>query len=117
MASSISKTKTLNEQDRAILRSIYFRQKLPLELLKFNSALLAQRIKLMEMSGLIGRDGDNYRLTDVGVIALRKFYGGKKPPMIDFKRGARLDHKARKRQFVVGSSLASEIAREVRFSD
>lgn len=114
MARTVSKAKTITTEDRAILRSIYYRQSLPNKVFASGTSLLAQRLKILEMSGMIRRSGNQLELTDEGVILLWRAYGARKPPLVDFKRDARLDRGEQMEEFVVGSSLASEIAREVR---
>ena len=95
------------------MRSIYYRQRLPSRMLLQGSTLLAQRLKIMEMAGLIRRIRNELQLTDAGVMALRSMYGGRKPRMIDIKDGAMFAPRDRKKEFIVESSLAREIAREV----
>lgn len=111
MARSVS-TK-LSREDRLILRSVYYKQGLPKALLEDAKSAVAQRMKVLELAGLIGRTPQGLRLTDSGVLALRQAYGTKHPPLIDFKRDARLPRSEQKKEFIVGSSLASALAREV----
>jgi hypothetical protein len=111
MARTVSKK--LSREDRSILRSIYYKQGIPRALLEDANAAIAQRMKVLEIAGLIGRTPQGLRLTDSGVKALRKAYGTKRPPLIDFKHDARLPRSEQKKEFIVGSSLASDLAREV----
>jgi hypothetical protein len=69
------------------------------------------------MAGFLKRHSGRLELTDAGVLALRRLYGGRKPPMIDTLQRAKLDQSEKKKQFVVGSSLASKLAREVSFGE
>ncbi|WP_299851824.1 hypothetical protein [uncultured Roseovarius sp.] len=117
MAGTISKTKTLSKEDRDILRAIYFRQRIPLRLVLAPKAQLANRLKILQMAGLIVRKDKEFALTDTGIHLLKRAYGGKKPPMIDFKQDARLKRNQIKKEFIVGSSLAGEIAREASISE
>lgn len=117
MASTIPKTKTLSLEDRDILRAIYYRQRIPLRLVLEPNVQLSNRLKILQMAGLVSRNGKALALTDSGVSVLKRAYGMKKPPMIDFKRDARLKRSQIKKEFIVGSSLASEIAREASISE
>jgi hypothetical protein len=105
--------KKLSANDRSILRSFYYRQALPSALLGGDGSAVAHRIKVLNLAGLIVKTPEGPRLTGAGVRALRKAYGSKRPPLIDFKHDARLPSKDRKKEFIVGNSLASSIAREV----
>ena len=109
MARSIPKTKTLKSEDRLILRAIYYQQGLPITLLSSGTSLVPQRLKAFEMSGLIGRDGQIFRLTDTGVSVLKSAYGVRKPPLVDFKSGARLDRGEIKEEFIVGSAWRAKL--------
>lgn len=117
MARSLPKTKALSPEDREILRAIYYRQRIPASLVVLYSATLANRLKVFELGGLITREDRIYKLTDLGVSVLKRSYNGKKPPMIEFKQDARLKKAQIKKEFIVGSSLASEIAREASISE
>ena len=117
MARSLSKTKALSPEDREILRAIYYRQRIPAHIVVSESSTLANRLKLFELAGLISREGNTFTLTDAGASVLKRAYRGQKPPMIDFKHSARLRRTQIKEEFIVGSSLASEIAREASISE
>ena len=117
MARSVPKTKTLSPEDREILRAIYYRQRIPAHVIVAHSATLANKLKLFELAGIISRDGKAFALTDAGTSMLKRAYRGQKPPMIDFKHSARLKRSQIKEEFIVGSSLASEIAREASISE
>jgi len=103
----------LSANDRSILRSFYYRQALPSALLGGDGSAIARKIEVLNLAGLIVKMPEGPRLTGAGVRALKKAYGSKRPPLIDFKHDARLPSKDRKKEFIVGSSLASAIAREV----
>lgn len=117
MARAVSKTKTIIHQDRVLLRAIYYHQNLPQELIVGNTPILAKRLTILEMGGLIRRKEGKFELTDEGILTMKRMYGGKRPPLIDFKYDAMLEGKKRKREFIVGSSLASELARRVSFGE
>lgn len=113
MARTIPQTKALSFRDRELLRAIYYRQQLPQDLLNLGTRVLSSRLQALEMAGYLKKTSGQLELTDTGQLALQRMYGGKKPPMIDTWHEAQLDPKSRKSQFVVGSSLASKLAREV----
>jgi hypothetical protein len=113
MARTISPTKTLNFRDRDLLRAIYYHQGLPKELLAFGTDLLSARLAVLEMGGYLKKTNEQFELTDAGALALKRMYGGRKPPMIDMRLEALLDPKEKKSYFLVGSSLARKLAREV----
>lgn len=113
MARTVPPTKALNFQDRDLLRAIYYRQQLPFTVLALGTSHLSNRLQVLEMGGYLRKELGQLNLTDAGKSALRIMFEGRKPPMIDTLRQAKLDPKAKKSQFVVGSSLARKIAREV----
>jgi hypothetical protein len=113
MARTIPQTKALNFRDRELFRAIYYHQQLPHDLLALGTSVLSSRLQVLEMAGYLKKTSGQLELTDAGKLALRRMYGGQKPPMIDNWHEAHLDPKSRKSQFVVGSSLASKLAREV----
>ena len=113
MARTIPQTKALSLQDRELLRAIFYNQQLPQDLLALGTTVLSSRLQVLEMAGYLKRTSEQVVLTDAGRLALVRMYGGRKPPMIDTWHEAQLDPKTRKSQFVVGSSLASKLAREV----
>ena len=77
------------------------------------TAHLSSRLKILEMAGYVKNTSGELELSDAGTLALQRMFGGRKPPMIDTWHEAKLDAKAKKKQFKVGSSLASKLAREV----
>lgn len=113
MARTISPTKTLNFRDRDLLRAIYYRQRLPKVLLYLGTDLLSARLAVLEMGGYLKKTNARFELTDAGTLALKRMYGGRKPQMIDVRLEALLDPKQKKSYFLVGSSLARRLAREV----
>lgn len=113
MARTVPQTKTLNFRDRDLLRAIYFRQQLPQDLLALGTGHLSNRLQVLELAGYIKKTSGQLILTDAGQLALQRIYGGRKPPMIDTWAQAYLDSKTKKMKFIVGSSLASKLAREV----
>ena len=113
MARTIPQTKALSFRDRELLRAIYYHQQLPHDLMALGTSVLSSRLQILEMAGYLKKTSGQLELTDTGQLALKRMYGGKKPPMIDTWHEAQLDPKSRKSQFVVGSSLASKLAREV----
>ena len=114
MARTISAPKEVVRQDRLLLRAIYYRQKLPAALLDEGSRAVAQRLEAFRMAGLVVEREGRLVLTDLGETILRRLYGERKPPMIDPKPDAFLSRKElSKKEFIVGSSLAAELAREV----
>jgi hypothetical protein len=96
-----------------ILRALYYRQSLPNALRVEGRLEIRRRMDLLELAGLVEKSPERPRLTSEGVRALKKAYGASKPPLIDFKQGARLPDKGHIKEFIVGSSLASSLAREV----
>ena len=117
MASALPKTKTLSPEDREIFRAIYYRQRIPAHVVASHSATLAHRLKLYELAGLLTHEDNIFTLTEAGVSMLKRAYKGQKPPMIDFKPNVRLTQAQIEEEFIVGSSLASEIAREASISE
>ena len=117
MAGSLPKTKALSPEDREILRAIYYRQRIPARVALPLASTLANRLRLLEIAGIITRADNAFMLTDAGVFLLKRAYKSRKPPMIDFKHSARLSKAQTKEEFIVGSSLASEIAREASISE
>lgn len=121
MARPLSKTSPVirndKQADRLILRALYYKQNLPQSALENGSIQFPQRLAIMEISGLVKRNGPSIEITDAGIRTLIKLYGGKKPPLVDFKHDAMLDVKGRRREFIVGSSLAGSIARAIRVSE
>lgn len=113
MARTVPQTKALSFQDRELLRAIFYRQQLSHDLLALGTNVLSSRLQVLEMAGYLKKASGQLELTDTGQLALHRMYGGRKPPMIDTLHEAQLDPKRRKSQFVVGSSLASKLAREV----
>lgn len=113
MARTIPQTKTLNFRDRELFRAIYYHQQLPHDLLALGTRVLGSRLQVLEMAGYLKNISGRLELTDSGQLALQRMYGGQKPPMIDTLHEAQLDPKNKRSQFVVGSSLASKLAREV----
>lgn len=99
---------------KSILRLVYYQQPIPKFLMGERSPSAPRRLEVLELAGLVSNTSRGPRLTDSGVHALKQAYGAKRPPFIDFKHDARLTQKEQKRQFIVGSSLASALAREVR---
>lgn len=103
----------LDNRFKWILRAIYYKQNLPEKVLAEGSFAVKRRMEILELSGLITKAPEGPRLTASGVRALKKAYGTSRPPLVDFKEDARLPRKEQKKEFIVGSSLASAIAREV----
>ncbi|MEQ6205001.1 DUF3037 domain-containing protein [Sulfitobacter sp. HNIBRBA2951] len=97
-----------------ILRALYYQQSLPNALRVQGRLAIEKRMDLLELAGLLEKTPERPRLTSEGVRALKKAYGASKPPLIDFKQDARLPGKSESKEFIVGSSLASSLAREVR---
>ncbi len=104
----------LSAEYKLILRSVYYRQAIPKALWGGDGSAVSRRLEALELAGLIDNTKQGRRLTGAGVRALKQAFGRKKPPFIDFKHDARLPQKEQKKQFIVGNSLASELAREVR---
>ncbi|RYH00810.1 DUF3037 domain-containing protein [Salipiger sp. IMCC34102] len=103
----------LDVEYKWILRALYYKQSLPNALLAQGHLSIERRMNLLELAGLLEKTPERPRLTSEGVRALRKAYGANKPPLIDFKQDARLPGKGDIKEFIVGSSLASSLAREV----
>lgn len=104
----------LSSDYRHILRAVFYRQSLSRMMNSRNGSTLEQRLKALELAGLLRNSPEGSRLTVSGMRALKKAYGMKRPPMIDFKQDARLPKKEQKKEFIVGRSLASLLAREAR---
>lgn len=107
------RNKKLSADNKLILRSLYYKQAVTSFLTKQERTVLERNIKVLKMARLITQTQDGLRLTVAGVRALKYAYGSKRPPFIDFKQDARLPTKDKKKEFIVGNSLASAIAREV----
>ena len=107
------RNKKLGVEYKWILRALYYKQSFPNALLAQGRLSIERRMNLLELAGLLEKTPERPRLTSEGVQALRKAYGANKPPLIDFKQDARLPGKGDTKEFIVGSSLASSLAREV----
>lgn len=115
MARTISTKAQVRRVRFLILRSLYYRQGLPAQLLHglSKTTLSAEISALTELKLIRKERSGTIQLTELGREYLFKMSGNRKPPMIDIQEDALLP-KHRRKQFTVRSSLAAEIFREVR---
>lgn len=114
MDDSISEKKLANNWRFLILRSLYYKQNLPSKLVYgLGWPRASAEISAMIQLKLIKRIEVGLEMTELGREYLFSFTGNRKPPMIDIDHDALLPRKKRAK-FIVGSSLAADIYREVR---
>jgi hypothetical protein len=113
MASAISAKAITKKIQFQILRSIYYNQALPKEVLHRHSAdRLSAEISALSHLKLIRRDAGKFTLTELGRGHLFRISGNRKPPMVDLDESL-LIKKNEPISFLVRSSLAAEIYSEV----
>lgn len=113
MAGPFSSTKALNFRDLYIMKSIFYKQRLPTSLIDTGLYKIGVRLNALKIAGLIAEHDGKLRLTDSGIRVLYTQSGGRKPPMIDTLPQGRLDKPKMRDTFIVGSPLARKIAKEV----
>lgn len=112
MARTISAPIGADQVTRAILRAVYYNQELPAYILTVGTEQLAAFIKAVRAQGYIAPGRNRLVLTDLGRARLKKLSKGRLPPMIDFPIEDMIP-KSAEREFIVGRSLASAIAKQV----
>lgn len=114
MADAVSAKQQVRQMRYLILRSLYYGQNLPSRLLYgMDKSSVSAEISAMTQLKLIRRVEAGLKMTELGREHLFRLSGNRKPPMIDMDRNALLPRK-RRSKFIVGSSLAADIYREVR---
>ena len=112
MARTVSPTVRSKRVRMAILRSVYFKQNLPREVLESNAMLVASELNALQLSGFVRKGEGGMALTETGYTYLRELFRGGLPKMIDIPRDAMLPEQ-QTRELIVGRSLANAIVREV----
>jgi len=114
MADTVSAKNQVRQLRFLILRSLYYSQNLPSRLLYgLDKSSVSAEISAMTQLKLIKRVENGLKMTELGREYLFRLSGNRKPPMIDLDPSALLPRKKRSK-FIVGSSLAADIYREVR---
>lgn len=114
MARTISAQGEVNRLRFLILRSLFYKQGLPSDLVYGpKSAGVSSEMNAITELQLARRTREGLEITSLGQEYLYKLSGNKKPPLIDAASSVVLPRKKRK-EFIVRSSLAAEIFREVR---
>ena len=112
MARSVSPTVSSKRIRMAILRSIYFKQNLPREVVESSGMLVASELNALQLSGFVRKVEGGMVLTETGYTHLRELFRGGRPKMIDMPHDAMLPEQ-QTRELIVGRSLANAIVREV----
>ena len=114
MARAVSPKNEVKRLRFLILRSLFYNQDLPSQLVYGRqSRFVSSEMNALTELKLIKKTGDGLRLTDLGREYLYRLTSGRKPPMIDLEPDSVLPRKKRK-EYIVRSSLAAGIFREVR---
>lgn len=115
MAGAVSQKNKVKKTRFLILRSLYYSQSLPSNLLYQSDKInLSSEIAAVVELKLVRRDpSGTLMLTDLGREYLFKISGNRKPAMIDLDSDMLLP-KEKREQFIVRNSLAADIFRKVR---
>jgi len=116
VASSIPSPEKLRQIKSSILRSVYFRQRLPKDSLEVGVSWIDAELTVLVKQGLIVDKDGAFELTHLGRTSLFKMNRGRRPRMIAMKRDM-FNQAKTERDFIVGRSLADEIFREVSVND
>lgn len=112
MARTLSSTVKTRKLRKTILRSIYYGQRLPQNIVDSEAREISVELNSLVLGGFVKRADDKLELTESGRNLIYKLNGGHRPPMIDLPMEEMLP-KAEQREFIVGGSLAEAIFREV----
>lgn len=116
MARTVPSPQKLRQIRNSILRSVYFRQKLPVDTFRNGVGWVSAEMTVLVNQGLLVDIEGTFELTELGRASLFKMNRGRPPKMISMKREI-FDRSKAGQNFIVGRSLADEIFREVSFND